>query len=69
MLFRSQPAWAGVDLPPWLRRLEQEVQRVQTLRSDDALLSGGFVQVAQVQLSLEDVQRLIQDWVPSLEGS
>jgi uncharacterized protein (DUF1786 family) len=65
----TKPSGAGGDLPPWLHRLEQEVQRVRTLQSADALLSEGFVQVAQVQLSLEDVQRLIQDWIPSPEGS
>src|SRR5262249_51926277 len=58
----TQPGGAGVDLPLWLRRLEQEVQRVRSLQSADALLSEGFVQVPQVPLSLEDVQRQFQDW-------
>jgi hypothetical protein len=65
----TQPAGAGVDLPPWLRRLDLEVRRVRSLQSTDTLLTDGFVQVAQVQLSLEDMQRLIQDWIPSPEDS
>jgi hypothetical protein len=62
--FPTQPGGAGVDLPIWLRRLEQEVQRVRSLQSADALLSQGFVQVAQIKLSLEDVQRLIPRKLP-----
>jgi hypothetical protein len=58
----AKPSGAGVDLPLWLRRLEQEVQRVRSLQSADALLSEGFVQVPQVPLSLEEVQRQTQDW-------
>ena len=65
----TQPGGAGVELPLWLRRLELEVQRVRTLQSADALLSEGFVQVAHVHLSLEDVQQQIKDWDPSPEGS
>jgi cobalamin biosynthesis protein CobT len=65
----SKPRGAGVDLPLWLRRLEQEVQRMRSLQSADALLSEGFVQVAQIQLSWEEVQRQIKDWLPAAEGS
>jgi hypothetical protein len=65
----AKPGGAGVDLPVWLLRLEQEVHRVRSLQSTDALLSEGFVQVAQLQLSLEEVQQQIQDWLPSGESS
>ena len=64
----SKPSGAGVDLPLWLRRLEQEVQRVRSLQSGDTFLSEGFVQVPQIQLSWEEVQRQIQDWLPAAEG-
>jgi hypothetical protein len=65
----SKPSGAGMDLPVWLRRLEQEVQRIRSMQSGEGLLGESFVQVAQIQLSWEEVQRQIQNWLPAAEGS
>jgi hypothetical protein len=65
----ANPSGTGIDLPYWLSRLELEVERVRTIQSNDALLSEGFIETAQVQLSLHDVQQQIKNWAPSKEGT
>jgi hypothetical protein len=65
----ANPSGTGIDLPYWLSRLEKEVEGVRTMQSEDALLSEGFIETAQVQLSLHDVQQQIKNWTPSKEGT
>jgi hypothetical protein len=64
----TNPTGTGIDLPEWLARLGQEVRRVRSIRMDDALSAEGFVEMAQVKLSLEDVRRQIQNWASASEG-
>lgn len=65
----ANPSGAGIDLPYWLSHLEHEVARVRTMQSEDAILDEGFVEMAQMPLSLEDVRRQIEKWAQSPEGS
>jgi hypothetical protein len=61
----ANPVGTGIDLPPWLSRLESEVARVRSMQSEDAFLDEGFVKMAQIQLSLEDIQKQIEKWAQS----
>lgn len=65
----ASPSGTGIELPDWLSRLEHEVARVRTMQSDDVFLDEGFVEMAQIPMSLDDVQRQIEKWPQSPEGS
>jgi hypothetical protein len=65
----ANPTGAGIDLPVWLARLEQKVRHVRSMQTEDAFLSEGFVEMAQIKLSLDDVRQQIQNWPPATEGS
>jgi len=65
----ANPTGTGIDLPEWLTRLEQEVQHVRSMQTEDPFLAEGFVEMPQIKLSLEDVQRQIQNWASSPEAS
>jgi hypothetical protein len=58
----ATPVGAGFDVPPWLRRLEGELRRVQLRRTAIANLAENLLQVPRVVMPLEDVQRQLEDW-------
>jgi hypothetical protein len=58
----AHPTGSGQEVPGWLRRLEQEVHQVRLKHSQNAPLAESFVQVPRVALSLEEIQRQVQEW-------
>jgi hypothetical protein len=66
--FTAAPAGAGLDVPPWLRRLEEEVRRVREARGAVAVLAENLFQVPERTVSWEEVQRQLQEWDTPLEG-
>jgi hypothetical protein len=60
--FLASPVGAGFDVPPWLRRLESELRRVQLRRTAIANLAEHLSQVPRVVVPLEEVHRQLQDW-------
>jgi hypothetical protein len=60
--FSAQPSGAGLDVPIWLRRLESEVQRVRTSRTDLARLADNLHPVPKRTLSMDDLRVEFQDW-------
>jgi hypothetical protein len=59
--FTATPTGAGLDVPPWLRRLEGEVQRVRATHSAVAVLAEGLFRVPQRLVPYEEVDRQLQD--------
>jgi hypothetical protein len=60
--YAAEPAGVGIDVPPWLQRLEVEVQRIRAARSAIAGLAAPLAQVPRVVLSLEDFRREMGLW-------
>jgi hypothetical protein len=58
----ATPVGAGFDVPPWLRRLEAELRRVQMRRTAIANLAENLLQVPRVVVPLEEVRQQLQDW-------
>jgi hypothetical protein len=64
----ESPVGVGLDIPRWLRRLEQEVQRVRMERTALASLAEQSFRVPQVSLSLQDLRRQLEEWNQPLAG-
>lgn len=63
----ANPVGVGLDVPYWLRRLENEVHRVQASHTTIASLAEHFFRVQRRPLALEDLLRQLTDWlIPSL---
>jgi hypothetical protein len=60
--YTARPAGVGLDVPPWLRRLEAEVQRVHATQSGLARQAENFLRVPEAPLSLTDFQRQLAEW-------
>src|SRR5205814_392674 len=58
----SSPTGAGLDVPEWLRRMEEEVQRVREGRTSLARLAEKAIPVPSTDLSLEEINRQLDDW-------
>jgi hypothetical protein len=59
----ASPSGAGLDyVPPWIRRLEMEVERVWTARSSIALLVTSWVQVPVRRLTLDELREAVEGW-------
>jgi hypothetical protein len=58
----AEPAGAGLDLPPWLQRLEQEVRRVQLADTDLAAAAEQWGQGPKRFLSAAEMQNQFKDW-------
>jgi hypothetical protein len=58
----ATPSGVGLDVPRWLRRLEQEVQRVRLERTALASLAEQSFRVPQVPLSSEELRRQLEEW-------
>jgi hypothetical protein len=59
--FTATPTGAGLDVPPWLRRLEGEVQRVRATHSAVAVLAEGLFRAPQRLVPYDEVQRQLQE--------
>jgi hypothetical protein len=58
----ATPVGVGLDVPPWLRRLEAEVHRVQASRSAVNVLAEQQLRVPQRVVSVEDLHRQVREW-------
>jgi hypothetical protein len=56
------PTGVGLDVPPWLRRLGAEVQRVHAARTALAGIVEESLRLPQTILTLEEVRRQLQEW-------
>jgi hypothetical protein len=56
------PAGVGLDVPQWLRQLENEVRRVRASHAAVAVLASDLFRLPQRLLSSEEVQRQLEDW-------
>lgn len=59
--YAENPAGVGLDVPPWLRRLESEVHHVRAGRHALATLAEDFLQVPRRLLSEADVRAQVED--------
>jgi len=64
----SRPAGAGLDVPQWLRQLDNEVRRVHASHAAVAVLAGDYSRLPERLLSLEEVQRQLADWEKPVIG-
>jgi hypothetical protein len=58
----ARPAGVGLDVPEWLRRLENEVRRVRASHAAVAVLAGDLLRLPQRSLTPEEVQQQLLDW-------
>jgi hypothetical protein len=61
-VYAATPTGVGLDVPPWLRRLGAEVQRVHGARTALASMAEESWRLPQTILSLEEVRRQLQEW-------
>jgi hypothetical protein len=64
----ASPTGVGLDVPQWLRRLENEVQRVYAAQSATAVLAEGFLRVPMKNLTLEELETEVQTWNQPLDN-
>ena len=65
--YTANPSGVGLDVPPWLRRLEAEVQRCRAAHSDVAELAGNLLHVPEVPLPLAELRAQLAEWDRPLE--
>jgi hypothetical protein len=58
----ADPLGVGLDVPPWLRRLESETQRVQASRSAVVVLAEELFRVPKRRISQEELQGQMSEW-------
>jgi hypothetical protein len=58
----ENPTGVGLDVPPWLRRLEAETQREQATRSAVAVLAEELFQIPKRLISREELQQQLREW-------
>jgi hypothetical protein len=58
----ASPTGVGLDVPQWLRRLEDEVRRVRAAQTTVAVLAEGLLRVPRRPLALDEFKRQIQEW-------
>jgi hypothetical protein len=61
-VYAATPTGVGLDVPPWLRQLEAEVQRVRAAHTSLAELAEGLFQMPERLLSFEEMQQQLQEW-------
>jgi hypothetical protein len=52
----------GLDAPPWIVRLEQELNRVETAKSALVTLAETLLQVPRVEAPFEQVVKQFENW-------
>jgi hypothetical protein len=67
--FTSTPAGVGMDVPPWLARLEAEVHRARNTQSAVANIAESTFQVPSVDATFAELAEQLKDWRQlALEG-
>ena len=60
--FTDSPVGVGLDAPHWLRRLEQEVGRVQATQTTVVMLAENAFHLPKRPVSWDELQRQLADW-------
>ena len=60
--FATTPSGVGLDVPAWLIRLQNELERVQTSQSDLGNLAETMFHVPKVAVSFESLVEQLEDW-------
>ncbi len=58
----TTPSGVGLDVPPWLVRLQNELERVRTSQSDLGNLAETMFQVPKAALAFEPLVQQLGDW-------
>jgi hypothetical protein len=58
----ADPLGVGLDVPPWLRRLEAETQRVQASRNAVVVLAEELFRVPKRRISHDEMQGQLSEW-------
>jgi hypothetical protein len=58
----ARPAGVGLDVPHWLRQLENEVRRVRASQSTVAVLAGDVFRLPQRPIAREEVENQLRNW-------
>jgi hypothetical protein len=64
----AHPTGVGLDVPPWLQRVEAEVHRVQAKRSAINTLAEQQLRVPRRPLSLEELEQQVEEWQKPLQS-
>jgi hypothetical protein len=59
--FAERPSGVGLDMPPWIQRLEDELERVKTSKSALANLAENLFQVPKANLTLAELAEQFKD--------
>ncbi len=60
--FATTPSGVGLDVPPWLVRLQNELERVRTTQSDLGNLAETMFHVPKVAVPFESLVLQLSDW-------
>ena len=60
--YTANPTGVGLDVPSWLRRLENEVHRVEASRGTVAVLAENFFRIPRHPLSHDEVAKQLREW-------
>lgn len=67
--YASSPSGVGLDVPGWLRRLENELAKVQLIRRMRTHQAESHQRIPPREVSFEEVERQLQEWErPALPG-
>jgi hypothetical protein len=61
-LFATNPSGVGLDVPPWLVRLQNELERIRTSQSDLGYLAETMFHVPEVAVPFESLVAQLHDW-------
>ena len=59
--FAERPSGVGLDMPPWIQRLEDELDRVKTSKSALANLAENLFQVPKANLQFDLLAEQFKD--------
>jgi hypothetical protein len=58
----AAPVGVGLDVPAWIRQLEQEVERVRAAATSLSVIAEDTLRIPKQTITLEDLQRQLQEW-------
>lgn len=58
----ARPAGVGLDVPHWLRQLENEVRRVRASHAAVVVLAGDLFRLPQRTIARAEIERQLRDW-------
>jgi hypothetical protein len=67
--FVASPTGVGLDVPAWLRRMEEEVRRVHGSQTSLAIEAQKSLSVPRKDLSLQEIREQLEDWEKPFPGN